>query len=204
MRIYSKFRDYYDTVQSFGADPNVVYIRNTKQEVNDTIYKKYDKDRRWHYVRNLSGGWYIKHRFSIIFCGARYNGLVVSNWPDGVPQTAYSVDSLPCKASDRYDAEVLTQHFNQSFVDDNDHFVLDCPVFLIDKSGVTKNPKLGDFEFYKIKSPFEAYQELDMYISGVLGGKSPKLEEISDESMKLKKGFDHKYSFKKEPTKKTR
>ena len=60
------------------------------------------------------------------------------------------------------------------------------------------NPKLQDEEFYRVFDPFMAYQELSMYISGVLGvGERPTVD-ISDIDMAAKKGFDNK-SFRTDP-----
>lgn len=66
----------------------------------------------------------------------------------------------------------------------------------------TTNPILKDFQFYKLKDAFSTFQDIYMFLSGVLGQVHPPIQEISDEVMKHKKGFGHKYAFKKEPTKK--
>ena len=60
---------------------------------------------------------------------------------------------------------------------------------------------LKHYDFVKMVDPYTAYQEMEMYLSGVFGGNYPECVEISDEQMKIKKGFGHKYAFKKEPTK---
>lgn len=57
------------------------------------------------------------------------------------------------------------------------------------------NPQLEKIQFYKIKDPFNTFQEIGMFISGVLGGVHPPTIEISDEVMKHKRGFDD-WSFK--------
>lgn len=62
------------------------------------------------------------------------------------------------------------------------------------------SPCLADFEFYKVVDSFTAYQEISMYISGVLGVNKVPPVQISDEDMRDAKGFD-RMSFKKEPTK---
>jgi hypothetical protein len=58
------------------------------------------------------------------------------------------------------------------------------------------NPVLKDIQFYVIKDSFTAFQELSMFISGVMGGQSPPMIPISDKIRKEKHGFDE-WSFRK-------
>jgi hypothetical protein len=87
------------------------------------------------------------------------------------------------------------------------HFELDTPVIVIDydliytyskKIMVYKNRCLKDMEFFKIMGPFTTFQEISMFIGGVMGGKSPIMIEVSDKDRISKHGFD-KFSFRKEP-----
>ena len=64
----------------------------------------------------------------------------------------------------------------------------------------TANPCLKDFGFQKVFNPYQAFQELDMFISGVLPETDNAMLRISDKDLAKAKGFDC-YSFKKEPTK---
>lgn len=57
------------------------------------------------------------------------------------------------------------------------------------------NPLLKEGKFAIVKSPFEAYQEIGSFISGVLGQPAKKARPISDEIKRDKHGFDDK-SFK--------
>jgi hypothetical protein len=59
------------------------------------------------------------------------------------------------------------------------------------------NPVLKEFQFYRIKNPFSAFQELSMFISGIMGGQAPPMVPISDEIRLEKHGFDKKWSFRK-------
>jgi len=56
---------------------------------------------------------------------------------------------------------------------------------------------LDDLEFYRVVDPYTAFQEIQMYLSGVLGFNNPVIPEMDDETMRDIKGFD-KVSFKKE------
>jgi hypothetical protein len=86
------------------------------------------------------------------------------------------------------------------------HFKLDSPLIVMIRNTSSKNGKiftihknscLKNIEFYKIVSPFEAFQELSMFIGGIMGGKSPIMIEIADKDRIAKHGFD-KFSFRKE------
>jgi hypothetical protein len=65
------------------------------------------------------------------------------------------------------------------------------------KVDIVLNPNLKDLEFYKIVNPYDAYMSINSYIIDSLGGNSPNIASISDESMVEKKGFDKKISFRK-------
>lgn len=64
------------------------------------------------------------------------------------------------------------------------------------------NPILKEWEFYKIVDPFTAFTTLQMFISGVLGTGEKEIIEISNEHKIEQHGFDRKWSFRREPTKK--
>jgi hypothetical protein len=91
--------------------------------------------------------------------------------------------------------------FLQEFID------YQAPVLLITiQDGRTPaklitNPCAKDYGVQQIMDPYTMYQEIEMFISGVMGGECPIMATISDADMKQQKGFGHKYAFKKEPTK---
>jgi hypothetical protein len=66
---------------------------------------------------------------------------------------------------------------------------------------LTLIPNLKSMEFGKIVNPVQAYQEIAMYVGGVLRQPVHPTVEISNEEMAVKKGFGHKYAFRKEPSK---
>ena len=86
------------------------------------------------------------------------------------------------------------------------------PVFIYDhhiwrkcgtqNTGVILNPILKEYEFYKVFDSFMAFQEISMFIGGVLGVGEKEIVEISNENKIVQHGFDKKWSFRKEPTKK--
>jgi len=82
------------------------------------------------------------------------------------------------------------------------HFKHKCPIFLSVYNGyrdeVEANPILKEIEFFKVFDAYSAYQELSMFVGGILTGNATKTIEISDEMKAAKHGFD-KYSFKTPP-----
>lgn len=79
---------------------------------------------------------------------------------------------------------------------------LKAPVFLATRDNAYNkpdrilNPCLKSIGFQQVKPPQVAYQELAMFISGVLGSEEKPTVMISDTDMAAKKGFD-KWSFRK-------
>lgn len=67
---------------------------------------------------------------------------------------------------------------------------------------VISNPNLSEISFQSVLDPYTAFQDISMYLTGVLGQAHPPMVQIGDEDMKVAKGFGHKYAFKNEPTKK--
>lgn len=98
-----------------------------------------------------------------------------------------------------FDSKPL-EKFNHIFID------YKTPVFVIKHPSRTRdvnlytNPILKNYGFYKIKVAYEAFQDIEWYISGVLRLNEKETVDISDKDMLYKKGFNDK-SFKKESTK---
>lgn len=69
------------------------------------------------------------------------------------------------------------------------------------KTIIELNPCLKDYEFPRIVDPYTAYQELNMFIGGVLRRPEQPMIAISDKDKAHKRGFD-KWSFRRPPRKK--
>lgn len=65
------------------------------------------------------------------------------------------------------------------------------------------NPLLSELGFFAVRDPYTAYQDIAMYLSGVLTQIENKEVNISDADKIAKRGFD-KNSFRKPPSKKTK
>lgn len=118
----------------------------------------------------------------------------------------YRGGNLPLSADIRSEREI------ESFYDLNNWGSLksifrkhNTPVFIVGYYiGININPELKKWKFAKIKDPFTAFQDIYMYISGVLGVDNKPMVQISDKDMAHKKGHGGKYSFKKPPGSKKR
>jgi hypothetical protein len=60
------------------------------------------------------------------------------------------------------------------------------------------NPLLKDYEFYKVFDSFQAFQEISMFMGGVLGKGEKEIVEVQDKYKIAQHGFD-KWSFRKMP-----
>jgi len=104
--------------------------------------------------------------------------------------------------------------FNYDFSKLNSYFISEhSPVFVYQaenswkvpspESIITVNCCLKDFSFFKQKEPTIAFQEIYMYLAGVLGNKENPTIQIDDKVKLQQHGFDN-YSFKKLPQEKKR
>lgn len=125
-----------------------------------------------------------------------------------------------------YDSDFAREHFIESFwgnkFDDNLKYVknydpieifrlFDAPSFLFDadykrtSSNMNEkthkfliNPILKDYEFYTLFDSFQAFQEISMFLSGVLGSRENDIIQVEDKYKIAQHGFD-KWSFRKPP-----
>ena len=160
----------------------------------------------------------------IVFCGNVYVGLELQNFNDYKIEIFYDsktiknyfekngvkwLDKIPEKHTYGLDSFYLTtKNLDSYFKTYNKmqekntidfHFDIDSPIVMFRENtypSIIVNPCLKDFNFYKCVDPYTAFQELSMFIGGIMGGKSPIMVEISDEDRISMHGFD-KWSFRK-------
>lgn len=168
----------------------------------------------------------IKFDFYIIgFCGNIYPCIKTYSYDDKSIEFVYSYDDLikfitNCKNPQLREAFLNEKHrtgyyynipkpekyknfFGLSNEKLNNLFIKEnIPIFHIDLSEekIYSNPYLKDFEFFKIKEPFTAYQDIFNYISGVLPDSQREIIEVSNDVKIHKAGFNE-WSFRKEPSK---
>lgn len=64
------------------------------------------------------------------------------------------------------------------------------------------NPSLRELQFQRLKDAPTAFQDIYMFISGVLGVDARPMVQLSNKMIQAKHGLDGEYSFKKPPGKK--
>lgn len=227
MKIFSKFKDYYDHIQAFGQGDDVRYIRNTETycspdrpyhdgwfkvqrdaEGIDRMTEPYDMKMP---LGSSGGNWVRIH-----FCGKIYYMLKVEQMTSRhgiIPaEMFYNADKYEKYVNDNvlpsYDYYNLkhrlkTLRSNGEVDTHNINQKLGHPVIMVKYAwyGLYNiyNPRLYEIEFQKVVDPYTAYMELDMFISGVLGKTGGEMVKISDKDKIDKHGFDMKYGFRTRP-----
>lgn len=205
MRIISKSHDYYDSVQrsSFSREP--LFVRDYKEE-------KFEfKDHfpiPWGLVRTNA------HIYMIGFCGKLYPLLIFykSYNLETYKYCCYEYDDAKeffekfysrrdlAVARDRY-YPVIQRFFEEAKLVSPASFNFKAPIFVATYrtyGGEIKwNATLSQYEFYRVLPPYQAFQELEMYLCN-LATPMKEIPKISDEILCEAKGFD-KYSFRKAP-----
>jgi len=210
MRIKSPFKDYYDSCITMFPDDTPFYLRRTKvikqRETSPDRYLpppmgEYDKEQ----------GIHIDAGFGYVgFCGKLYpfyfwykNGRKVVEW-NAVKLDEIRKKYLPKNYSTRWNRDI-TQAFKRMIDKEKErpHVNQDCielktPVYVWDDY-LTVNPKLSAYNFGRMVHPQKAIQEIYMYLNGPLMENKEPPQIMDDKTIQYAKGFDHKYSFRKEP-----
>lgn len=227
MYIISKHKDYYDgVVGTTGIDKSIIYERHeVSTDKRDEFPSFYTRDSwkemrdnpldRMNYIRLKSDKYEDYSLFVVGFCGKLYLGwkLLYKNEFNGVDEfdVSYDRDEIESYFTIEKNFEIKLDNLYNYI---NNYDALDIfrkyntPVFLMDLNSTIKryhrkeefiiNPILKNYEFYKVFETFTAFQEISMFIGGVLGSGEKDIIEISDKHKIAKHGFD-KWSFRKEP-----
>ena len=75
-----------------------------------------------------------------------------------------------------------------------------APAFVAYDETLIINPCLQDFKFQRVMGGVDAFQQIEMFISGVLGVSDCPMIELTDKDRIQAHGFDQR-SFRREPTK---
>lgn len=227
MRIISNFHDYYDTAMGYGMDYDIIWLRKEKKVKQPPRIDSYiSRSMNSGSVLDIS-----VHTHIIGFCGKIY-GCVELWLPDSNERTiCYKIEEIDafidtnCKKKQKgyyYSKQgdrrykfgywwyksimgwrrgAFEKYFEkcEKFRDDHEQFFLDnnTPVFIDN----IINAKLKDLEFYRVFDPYTAFQEIQMFYGRLKSPEKP-IPKISDADMLEAKGFDPKWSFRKEPGKK--
>lgn len=221
MLIVSKFHDYYDTALSTGVDKTIVYERKEWRLKIPDFFRTKDT-----YTKRFVFSYYGKEslNFNIIgFCGKLYPLLTYKEdlWCGDKITNFYNFHDfenfliekkVKISGGENYFVyENVEKRWNKliEFCNkDHEKFFLDNKIvcFVTDNSDY-RNPVLRincclkKYDFVKVKDPYTAFQDIMMYISGVLGTPNRPMIEIEDVVRLEAHGFDKKISFRKAPTK---
>lgn len=224
MLLISKFNDYYDTCIGYGVDKSIVFKRKEENTVVD-IYP-YFKELRSIYSDKINWGDYG----CVLFCGKIYPFYKLSPITDKT-EYIFDTDKIKNNNVGEIDFRFSSYIYRKKTYDEKVKILIDkiinrfdlirseqnildlhhhyqSPILLLEnkpfsghRTKITINPCLKDIGFASVVDPYTAFQEISMFISGVLGNKEKETVEIDDLHMRDAKGFD-KMSFKKYPTKK--
>lgn len=210
MKIVGKVvRDYYDSCSAYGVDETQVLVRNPEKVVlGDYCWLRYgDTPTLTNICYDHSYGQpcISKSRSLLFFCGEAYNIYVKTVGYD----VTIAVTGSGQPSKEFQEKALFGEHIDNYTIPDNIKtqlkeyaHQLKCPYFILTveaRQVVLKTwPVLSDINFQKIVDPFTAYQEVQAYMFGVLGGNEKQIVEISDKSKLTKHGFDVKSSFRKQ------
>jgi len=214
MLIVSKFHDYYDVGMKTGVDKTCVYERETQ-----TI------ERGFLATTKYATGW---HGSVLAFCGEFYPFLfyvdhyeitryiwtleeaLELNFPKERWRYGYWNEySLSTPQGVKKFFEQKYEHLKELFHQYRTPIFGFEPVlgrrysWMKDEKyrSLELNPCLKNIQFYKVKNPIVAFQEIAMFMSGVIGAPPKQLIEVSDEVKAASRGHDGPYSFRKPPGK---
>lgn len=215
MLIVSDFHDYYDVGMKLGVDKSIFYNRKKIKIAKDFLAPTHT---------HAPTGW---NKSVLGFCGKFYPFVYHCSYGkvdrivwtleealDALPRSKYgSIWGDDCAI----DSEKGIRNF---FGKDFSEFYLlfheyKTPLIGLKPNrtrryawdskepytALTVNPSLKEIEFYKVKDPITAFQDIYMFISGVIGVDNKPMIEISDKHKAAAKGHDGEYSFKKPPGK---
>lgn len=222
MRIFGG-KDYYDSALSMGIDPTIVMVREKSKSVlpKDVGFSLPDRCARiWH-----KEGRYMRQQpsksFGVAFCGKVYQGVEVQRRYTTKPEYFWSAEKLREWANKEkgWDADVdhkWSERKPQSLAEwfapkdapqvMREYMIRNKVAILVgtgegtwrdEKTPLQVNPiGLKQIGFAKALDPYTAFQELSMWIGGILGGTSPEIVRITDDKVLIENhGYD-KHSFR--------
>jgi hypothetical protein len=142
------------------------------------------------------GGWYDMMKTDIIYGyeNAKEHLNEISWKSNLADDVKYVLDYDPMNLFREFKTPVFLydSYYNRTSIGNYWHH--NKPRFII-------NPCLKEWEFYKVVDAFTAFQEISMFIGGVLGIGEKEIIEVEDKYKITQHGFDYKWSFRREPSK---
>jgi hypothetical protein len=222
MKIVSSFKDYYDAVQYYAQDREVVYRRETRQvklthpDIAFLNWHEEDGDDDYQVWRTDKCASAVPQPLILGFCGtlvrcglfdegyeARANQLVQCHTSAFEGEILERYDSLPKKGYWKWPVEGYSKSIREFLARDLSSWRATfleyrVPVFVVDSSGLTLNPPLRDYDFVRLKDPYACFQDIFRFLTNDLAEQHDPPQKISDEDMAAMKGFDE-WSFRTPP-----
>jgi len=225
VRIISNFHDYYDVAQGLGQDRSLIYFRTPQEDhksrwpfpVCHAISRRYDYDRAVYiaeFIIGFCGRIYPMLHLKTVSSSAEVkkycykiedvDRFVGSHFAKGRRELYWS------KARGRSYGrnygrrrEIFIRYFTECTEQMDGHKKLfvdnGAPLFVAQLTMVGQkivyNSSLKEVEFYRIFSPYVAFQEISMYLGGIAQPER-SVPKVSDADLAAAKGFD-KWSFRK-------
>lgn len=137
--------------------------------------RKRHPDSLYRYNFRSRGDWYDDHgRLKAFFEGQ-------GQGPSIAERSMPRVELFLAQLAEDYKAPIVTHHRDRNIIRIND--------------------RLDRYDFVRAIDPYTAYQEIMMFISNIALPEKP-IPDVSDADMIIAKGFDPRYSFRKDPARK--
>lgn len=217
MLIVSDFHDYYDTCSRYGIDKSIVY----KRDVNDIVVGEgVLPPFLCKFIRYKSFYAYTVDVYCILFCNQFYPLIKITEGVNGVYCYSHSdIDNFflshpklsrtirgrfgkPIDALKYFDAYAIKQLQTMNWVALHRRF--NSPILFIEQARqyntfkIIINPMLRQYNFQRVKDPFTAFQDIQSFLSGVMGNTEREIITVDNDTRIAKHGFD-KWSFRKPP-----
>lgn len=215
MIIKSDFKDYYDKGMGFDNEPNPMWIRKEEAlpEMPDSVKnlvedapKSYECYDAVYYIIGFCGRFYLSVETDvdefwkkIISQAPHYRRKILEETRDQKQKSGFRRAPFNQFCIDKF-----KEHL-ESFYRPDIFRELGVPTFVIKVESLgyrlnhclTKNHKLHSIGFAKIKDPYLAFQEIDMFLSNEMATQPDPVPVRTEELIRDSKGFDNQ-SFKKE------
>ena len=220
MRIYGG-HDYYDCALSLGIDPTIVLLRGKSKSIP---VKDAGGSLLGGREMSLLPSQSFIQRISIVFCNKLYRGAAASHsrWGEK-SQYFWNASKLRAYAAEVKNGKVdirsswysrrrektvtLEEYFTPVEVPEvvRRYMIQNKISIMVERETEWHQERyfelnhtgLKQIGFMKALDPYTAFQELSMWIGGVLGGTSPEIVEIKDDRVLIENhGFDNRFSFR--------
>lgn len=191
------------------------YFYNSRDYIN----WEFDNIKHYHYpyttmvFKGNSNFTIQQHKFLVIFCGKIYPGvefIKVSTCDKSTTTKTLiytntnfldylSENKITLKHNKDYNH--LAKYFSISGQSIEIEFLINNKItnIILESHKLLLNPQLSKVEFFKVLDVYSCYQELEMWMTGVLAYPQNMIIEVKDESKIQKHGFDQKYGFRTRP-----